>query len=76
MAMGWADEQLKQAVAKLEDALKQLRELETKRERKEDDVEGNMIGYSDERLKQTVAKLDDALGQLRQLGSETKARAS
>ena len=69
--VGWSDENLKQAVAKLEDALAALRELETKGEDAE--VEAHHVGWSDKNLKQAVAQLEQALEQLRNVGTETKA---
>jgi hypothetical protein len=65
--MRWSDQELKQAVAQVEDALAALRELETGPAGGED-VEGHASrGWSDRELKQAVAQVEDALAALREL---------
>ena len=68
-----SDEQLKQAITKLEDALTSLRELTSDREGEEPDVEAHGAWLSDENVKQAIAKLEDALEKLRKATEQTEA---
>jgi polyhydroxyalkanoate synthesis regulator phasin len=60
----WSDENLKQAIAEVEDALAKLRDLDAPG----DDVQGHASMYSDETLKQAIESLSEAVASLRNLG--------
>jgi uncharacterized protein YacL (UPF0231 family) len=64
-AYSWSDENLKQAISQIQDALQVLRQLEPSQA--EDDVEGHAYSWSDENLKQAVSRLENALAALRAL---------
>jgi hypothetical protein len=63
----WSDETLKQAVTKVQDALADLRQLETA-EGGDDEVQGHgWMKPSDEQLKQAIIPLERALVALRKV---------
>jgi hypothetical protein len=64
-AYGWSDENLKQAISQVQDALQVLRQLEPTHD--QDDVEGHAYSWSDENLKQAVSRLENAVAALRAL---------
>jgi hypothetical protein len=64
MGPNWSDENLKQAISEVEDALSKLRDLGT-----HDDVQGHAFTWSDENLKQAISEVEGALAKLREFGS-------
>jgi hypothetical protein len=60
----WSDENLKQAISQVQDALQVLRQLEPT-QAEDDDVEGHGYSLSDKNLKQAVSRLENALAALR-----------
>jgi hypothetical protein len=64
----YSDERLKQAVARVDNALAVLEELAAAGGAADRDVEGHgRIAYSDEGLKRAIAQVEDALAVLREL---------
>jgi len=62
--MAWSDENLKQAISQVDDALQVLRRLQPT-DGQDDDVHGHWLAWSDENLKQAVSRLENALAALR-----------
>ena len=60
------DEELKQTIAKVEDALEALRKMEALRE-EDPEVEAHGMHWSDAELKQTIGTLESALQALRKI---------
>jgi len=69
---GYSDENLKQAIAQLEDALASLRALEPQAA-EDADVEAHRTYWSDESLKQAITQLENALAELRKLSEQQPA---
>jgi hypothetical protein len=68
---GHSDENLKQAVAEIENAIEKLRALLAANQ---SEVEGHLLrGHSDENLKQAVAQIEDAMEKLRALLAAAQA---
>jgi hypothetical protein len=68
-----SDENLKQVVTQLEQALAALRQLDTQADEDEPEIEGHKFRHSDESLKQAVTQLEQALAALRELQGTRKA---
>ena len=60
---GLSDENLKQAISQVQDALQVLRQLQPTHD--QDDVHGHISSWSDENLKQAITRLENALAALR-----------
>jgi hypothetical protein len=68
----WSDENLKQAITQVENALAALAKLNTRREPTE--VEGQWKSWSDENLKQAIEQVKSALAALKALQPEIEGQ--
>jgi hypothetical protein len=69
---GFSDENLKQAVQQVEDAIAALQKLRVKSTA---EVEGQLSGFSDENLKQAIEQVESALASLRKLQGAARSAA-
>jgi hypothetical protein len=66
----WSDEDLKQAITRVESALEALRSMGADQDA---EVEGHVVKWSDEDLKQAVRSLTDALESLKAIQANSRS---